>query len=456
MIIEWDVAIPMDDGANLRADVFRPDGAGRWPVILSHGPYGKGLAFQEGRAREWEELVAGHPEVLTGSSNRYQCWEVADPERWVPDGYVCVRVDSRGAGRSPGYLDPLSERETRDLYACIEWAGAAPWSNGRVGLLGISYYAINQWQVAALAPPHLTAICPWEGGADFYRDLSRHGGVLSRFWESWYERRVLPVQHGVGERGYRSAVTGEWVAGPETLSEMELAGRRADIAGMFRQHVLDDEYYRDRTPRLDQITVPLLSAANWGGQGLHSRGNFEGFLRSASPAKWLEVHGGSHWESFYSADGLALQKQFFDRFLKGERNGFGKDWRVRLQVRSPDGFRVRLEHQWPPARGCSHTVVPRPARAPPFHGRACSGGSGSLRGTRARHHLSRRPTGLAARDHRAAGLLPASIDHGQGRRPVRGAPPFRPAAARGRLSRCAGPACTPRTGMAPALAASSR
>ena len=80
------------------------------------------------------------------------------------DGYACVRVDSRGAGRSPGYIDHLvSPRETQDLYDCIEWAGAQPWCNGKVGLNGISYYAMNQWQVAALQPPHLAAICVWEG-----------------------------------------------------------------------------------------------------------------------------------------------------------------------------------------------------------------------------------------------------------------------------------------------------
>ena len=107
-----------------------------------------------------------NPDAVRGSSNRYQNWETADPEKWVPDGYACVRVDSRGAGRSPGRLDIFSAQETRDYYECIEWAGAREWSNGKVGLLGISYYAVNQWKVAALRPPHLAAICPWEGASD--------------------------------------------------------------------------------------------------------------------------------------------------------------------------------------------------------------------------------------------------------------------------------------------------
>ena len=172
MQVDWDVPIEMDDGVVLRADVFRPDD-GRRPVILSYGPYAKGLAFQEGYPNQWERMVSQHPDVAAGSSNRYQNWEVVDPEKWVPDGYACVRVDSRGAGRSPGRLDPFSPRETSDLAACIEWAAGQPWSTGKVGLDGISYYAMNQWHVAGRAPRGLTAMCTWEGASDWYRDAER-------------------------------------------------------------------------------------------------------------------------------------------------------------------------------------------------------------------------------------------------------------------------------------------
>jgi len=136
MRIHWDVPITMDDGLVLRADIYRPPQEGKYPVILSYGPYAKGLAFQEGYPDQWQRMAAQHPDVTEGSTNKYQNWEVVDPEKWVPDGYVCVRVDSRGCGRSPGYVDPFSPRETRDFYLCIEWAGTQPWSNGKVGLLG--------------------------------------------------------------------------------------------------------------------------------------------------------------------------------------------------------------------------------------------------------------------------------------------------------------------------------
>ena len=126
-----------------------------------------------------------HPDVPTGSTNKYQCWEVVDPEKWVPDGYAVVRVDSRGAGRSPGVIDIWSLREAQDLAQCVEWAGVQPWSNGKVGLNGISYYAENQWQCAALQPKHLAAICLWEGAADFYRDMAHHGGIFCNFSKTW-------------------------------------------------------------------------------------------------------------------------------------------------------------------------------------------------------------------------------------------------------------------------------
>ena len=351
MRIDWDVPITMDDGLVVRADIFRPIPDGQYPVILTYGPYAKGLAFQDGYPSAWQRMVEKHPDVAAGSSNLYQSWEVVDPEKWVPAGYVCVRVDLRGAGCSPGFIDHFSPRETKDFYDCIEWAGVQPWSNGKVGLNGISYYGINAWHVASLQPPHLAAMCVWEGAADWYRDMTHHGGMLSTFWANWYDMQVKTVQYGAGERGKRSRVHGELVCGPETLSEEQLAKNRCDFGAEIRAHPLDDDYHKARSPTWDKITAPLFSAANWGGQGLHPRGNFEGFMRAASKDKWLEAHGIEHWTHFYTDYGRELQRKFFDYFLKDEDTGWGQQPRVLLQVRHPDErFVERAENEWPIAR----------------------------------------------------------------------------------------------------------
>src|SRR5258708_7982667 len=120
MIIERDLLIPMDDGIVLRADLFRPEGEGQFPVVMTTGPYAKGLRYQEGYAAQWQWLINAHPEVLDGSTCRYLTWETVDPERSAPACYAVLRVDSRCAGRSPGYLHPWSPREIRDYYLAIE------------------------------------------------------------------------------------------------------------------------------------------------------------------------------------------------------------------------------------------------------------------------------------------------------------------------------------------------
>jgi predicted acyl esterase len=348
--IEWDVPIKVDDGLVLRADVFRPEAAGRYPVILTYGPYAKGLAFQEGYPSAWQRMVSEHPDVAYGSSNLYQAWEVVDPEKWVPEGYACVRVDSRGAGRSPGFIDHFSPRETQDFYHCIEWAGVQPWSSGKVGLNGISYFGTNQWHVASLQPPHLAAICVWEGTADWYRDATHHGGILSTFWANWYDMQVKTVQYGLGTRGPRSRASGALVCGDETLSDKALQKNRCDFGDDILSHPLDDDYHKARSPVWDKVTVPLLSTANWGGQGLHPRGNYEGFVRAKSKDKWLEAHGIEHWTHFYTDYGRKLQLRFFDYFLKDGKGDWKSQPKVQLQIRHVDKFVERHENEWPIAR----------------------------------------------------------------------------------------------------------
>lgn len=347
MVFEHDVKLEMRDGTVLRADVFRPSDGDLHPVLLSYGGYGKDLPMQDGYPEAWRTLVRQYPEVLDGSSGRFMCWEHPDPERWVPFGYALVRVDARGTGRSPGVMDNMSAAEADDVYDAVEWAAVQPWSTGKVGLTGISYMAIVQWTAASRRPPHLAAFCAWEGAADWYRDLSRHGGILSSFPRNWFQAQPILLQHGLGTRGPISSFTGEPVCGPEELNDEELALNRVDLSSGMREYEFDNDYYRARSGNPEDIEAPMLSAGNWGGQGLHLRGNVEAFVNSSSEHKWLEIHGGNHWSSFYSRDGVDMQKRFFDRFLKDEG-----DWDaeppVHLRIRHVgEVFSLRKENEWP-------------------------------------------------------------------------------------------------------------
>jgi hypothetical protein len=352
MRIEWDVPISMDDGVVLRCDVFRPLDDEPHPVILSSGPYGKWLHFSDGFTPQWERFRKAYPEVLCNSSNQYQNFEVNDPERFVPDGYVVIRVDSRGTGRSPGFLDIWSAREARDLAACIEWAGEQAWSSGKVGLSGISYLAMNQWQAAELQPSHLAAMFICEGASDYYREMTHHGGILCTFSKVLYGPAILSVQNGRGKRGFQSRMNGDWVSGPQTLTEEQLGSNRRDWhADCIANGLATDEFWTSRMPDFSKITVPFLSLANWGGQGLHLRGNIEGFLAAASEQKWLEIHGREHWIEYYTDYGIDLQKRFFGHFLKGEDTGWSKQPRVQILVRrAGDRYVERHEQEWPLAR----------------------------------------------------------------------------------------------------------
>ncbi|RZL91945.1 MAG: CocE/NonD family hydrolase [Variovorax sp.] len=352
MRITWNAPVRMKDGTTLRADIFRPvTEFFRGPVIISHGVYAKGLSYQEGYPLQWQKMVADYPEILEGSTNKYQAWEVTDPERWVPHGYAVVRVDSRGAGWSEGVLDPMSSQETEDFCDSIEWAGSQPWCDGAVGVLGISYYANMAWRVAERQPRYLKAVIPWEGFIDLYRDPSFHGGIINEFSKKWAAIQAVTVQYGVGSRAKKNPNTGESIAGPVDLSDEELSGNRRDLYQQSLEHPLDGKFWQDRSPDPAQVTMPFLSCANWGGMGIHPRGNFMGFTESPSSQKWLEVHGDSHWSLFSANYGLELQKRFFDHYLKGENNGWEKTPKVLLNVRHADGhFERRDENEWPLAR----------------------------------------------------------------------------------------------------------
>ena len=186
MLIERDVAVRMRDGIRIYIDLYRPDGVDApLPVLIAWGPYGKHSP------RGTYERFHNHASVKQEWVSRHCAFESPDPLYWTQHGYAIIYVDPRGTWNSEGKATFWSTDEARDFYDLIEWAAAQPWSNGKVGLSGVSYFAIMQWQVAALQPPHLAAINPWEGYSDSYRERIRHGGIPETlFGPQWLDRSI--------------------------------------------------------------------------------------------------------------------------------------------------------------------------------------------------------------------------------------------------------------------------
>ena len=344
VVLEKDVEIPMRDGARLKADVFRPRGADKYPVIINIGPYQKD--------KHWVP-----PADLEEKDNLYMNWEAVNPLWWIPRGYIAVRVDGRGSGKSPGQTDPFSLHEARDFYDAIEWAARQPWSNGKIGTLGISYYAMTQWLVASLKPPSLKAMIPWEGAADMYRDFAYHGGIFCfGFVSNWYNNHM--AHHLLGKPQEYN---------PDTFAKHWL--------WHYMRDSLDTGCYHGRQALWESIDIPLYTVGNWSGMGLHLRGNTEAFVRAKSKHKKLRIHSGTHYHPFYAEEARKDQLRFFDHWLKGKDTGFMKEPPVKLLIRTGGGknYQWRYENEWPLARTRWTQFFLRPVRQNPRKGDSVEG-----------------------------------------------------------------------------------
>lgn len=317
MIIERNVPVRMRDGVEIFADVLRPEDERPVPPIVAWTPYGK---HQNGSAIFDPNPGSG---VKPGQVSPYATFEGPDPAYWVPRGYAVVNVDIRGMYYSKGDATFLSPEEALDFYDLIEWAGTQPWSNGKVGLSGVSYLAVTQWRVAELHPPHLAAINPWEGWSDTYREVPFHGGIP----DTWFWTVRLADSWGCSTT------------------------RVEDIIRETKEHLLFDAFWESKAANLEKITVPAFVVACWADQGLHLRGTLEGFKKISSKQKWLEVHGRKKWAYYYAPDSVKRLQEFFDYFLKGLPNGVTKWPRARLEVREKYFVgEMQGENEWPIAR----------------------------------------------------------------------------------------------------------
>jgi uncharacterized protein len=315
LLIERNVKVPLRDGVRIYVDLYRPDGAGvPVPILVGWSPYGK-----HNTADHLPWPSAG---VLAGWISQYTAFEAPDPAYWCRHGYAVAYPDPRGSWYSGGEQRHGGVGEAEDCYDLIEWLAAQPWSNGNVGMTGVSYLAAIQWQVSALRPPHLRAINPWEGFSDWYREFAYHGGIP--------ETGFVP----------RGCANLQWST-----------TRTEDTVANVRAHPLHDAYWLSKESDLAAIEVPAYVVASWSDHGLHTRGTLEAYKRLSSPAKWLEVHGRKKWEYYYRPESLAKQRMFFDHFLKRVPSGLESWPRVLIEVReAAHQGEFRAESAWPLAR----------------------------------------------------------------------------------------------------------
>lgn len=327
-----DVRIPLRDGSFVCADVFRPADEGRYPVVMSKGFYGK--SFDHGVIDGAEDAVrkeqledrffSGNPDGL-----QYENHESVDTAVWVPEGYVCIRVDARGVGNSPGTQAPLGTQQAEDYFDAIEWAGTQPWSNGHVGLWGMSYLAITQHMVASLQPPHLSAMIALGTDGDLYNEAFYGGGLFGEgFWHWW--RLVMAGHNFSGDRQET-----DWWNGVHAtpFNDPAAYGERGSL--LMR-------------PDLAKATAPVWIVGPQTGVVIHQLGSSETFIRSTGArAKRFDLVDAWFPNSYRTAT-IAEHMRFFDHWLRGADNGAMDGPPVRVQVRTGDGAHVTSEEdEWP-------------------------------------------------------------------------------------------------------------
>ncbi|HEV2890960.1 MAG TPA: CocE/NonD family hydrolase [Frankiaceae bacterium] len=286
--------VTLPDGTELRYTAFLPSETGSFPTLLEYDGYSAGT-----------NPAPGGPDAFA--------------QRMRAKGYAVVGVNARGSGCSGGTFDPFSDRDAQDGRDIVEWVASQPWSNGDVGMFGVSMPAILSLKVAALRPPHLRAIAPGAALSDFYRDVAYPGGILNAgFVGAWtalqkgvsYQDNALVVAEDDGDP--RCPV---YTAGQQRPDEV-VAARVA--AAPYSE---DAFWSRSFTDRIGDIEVPVLSLSAWQDEQVSAR--VTGAYEALDPAtSWHVVTNGNHGVSVTAPDFLALEERFFDKYVAGVPNGF--------------------------------------------------------------------------------------------------------------------------------------
>ncbi|MGA2018614.1 MAG: CocE/NonD family hydrolase [Opitutaceae bacterium] len=334
---ENNVAVPMRDGATLRADVYRPKADGRFPVLLERTPYDKYSNIHDGLAA-------------------------------AARGYVFIIQDVRGRNASEGEWYPF-RHEGRDSYDSVEWAAALPYSNGKVGMIGGSYVGVPQLLGAIEEPPHLAAIYPGVTASNYHSHWAYQGGAFSQLLaQAWSS--ALSINE-ISRRAGKTALPSYWgMRRPPADYPLLDAGTSAGLADFYFDWIAHpgyDAYWKQWCveERYDRIKVPALHLAAWydlfqpgtlrNYAGIREHGGSE----AARQGQRLVVIPGGHagfgrkvGEVDFGPDSVLDTWEYglrwFDWVLKGVDNGMAREKPVRLFVMGRNVWRD--EDDWPLAR----------------------------------------------------------------------------------------------------------
>lgn len=305
IVCEQDVEIVMRDGTKTYGDIFRPENRADVPVIICWSWFGKRPCVDN---PDVEFATLGVPH---GSYSKNTKFEGLDPEYWCHKGYAILNYDHRGVNNSEGDIELTPWQEAVDGYDVVEFLAKLEWCNGRIGMAGNSGLAVAGWKVASAQPPHLACIAPWEGTTDTYRELVCMGGIP--------------------ECGFN----------PHLTSMLFGKGYMEDHYLMAQEYPLVNGYWEDKIPKFENIDIPVYATSGW--SHFHNRGAIEGFKRIKSKQKWLRVHRDFEWPDLYARDSIADLDRFFERYLKGVRNGWESTPRVRIDVMDAYDFDFQLQ-----------------------------------------------------------------------------------------------------------------
>lgn len=360
--VEFDVPARMRDGTILRANVYRPTGEGRWPVLLTRLPYGKDFPL--------------------GSA-------VMDPVQVARRGYTVIVQDTRGRFASEGEWDPM-RYEALDGVDTIEWAAKLPYSDGNVGMYGASYFGFTQWSAAIHQPPALKAMIPFITWSDPLNGVFFRGGAFELgLLASWHlmmgmdvlvrRHRGEPNRHdfyrafstlvkeldALGTQGYWSLPLKEF--GPHKRSNVSPAFFEAVAAPMDREHAEPMTILGKH----EHVEVPTFNIGGWYDIFLKDTiENFK-FMReqgSTPEARQSKLLIGPWSHSSYTnpigemnfglasdaafinlqTDLMSLQLRWFNQFLKGKDTGILNEPPIKLFVMGANVWRD--EQEWPLAR----------------------------------------------------------------------------------------------------------